>query len=651
MNFTSGNSSFSWRNQGADGILHFVEGTSSFVHALPPQVIVQWPISEIISLLRRRLGDPIVFACLNPDHAFPSPLTNVTTTEWMKSTNMVGVNVRTLGSFFQVVSYALTLPDFHDSIHLLPIWEPGIVGSLYGKVSWKINPEFFSRELQALFPALNTPEKQLKVSINFLHALGKKVGMDVIPHTDRFSEMVIQYPRFFEWVQQKDGKILRHGEGLDQDVERILWSFLQKHGTATGAVVPIHLDMLFNPTNRLLSDAQRAEILFGYPHDYEGRRERRVKLMREVIQHGYETLPMTMAPPYRGLHINPESFVVDDSGHRWYDYVFDKPEGMSRVFGPLTRYKFYPSQADSWALDFDNPTVSAWQYIADQYVKCQSEFQFDFMRGDMAHVQPRPSGVPESPDLYYDPLLYIKKAIQRRGYPYFAFYAETFLAAPNQMGYGDEVKHLEAIEAETTLGDLQSTSITSLEFQEKCRAYWQWRESQSFAPCFTIMTADKDDPRFDQFFQYGIMLRYFIGIFWPGLPSYVSLGYEVRGPHWSRVRNEAYTKLFVFQIEDDTEPDKVTHGPYEWGEDVHIWEGISSLRQLAEQLIPLQEGQPYQWESTFEEAHWSWSWGDYYFVVGMYDATAPVAKPGFRLVWDSSPWDGTHPCWIFKKTA
>lgn len=649
MNFSSGTSTAPWRDRGAMGVQQFVSGHLSYVSDLPPQVLVQWPLADLIALLRQRLGDQILFQCLDPAYTHPSPLAGTTSTDWMKETNMVGVNVRTLGTFFHVVAYALTLPKYHDSLHLLPIWEPGIVGSLYGKVSWKINPEFFNQELYRFFPQLNSPEKQLKVTLNLLHALGKKVGMDVIPHTDRFSEMVLQYPRFFEWVQQRDGQILRFGEGLDKEVEQIIWNYLFQHGTATGIEVPIHSDMLFNPTNRLLSDAQRSEILFGRPDDYEGRRNRRVALMREVIRLGFETLPMTMAPPYRGLHIKSTSYVVDATGHRWYDYVFNEPQGMSRVFGPLTRYKFFPTLDNSWELDFEKPNTSVWQYIADQYAQCQAQFQFDFMRGDMAHVQPRPSGVPECPNRYYDPLQYIKRAIQRRGVPYFAFYAETFLAPPDQMGYGDELAHLEAIEAETTLGDLQSTSFLSEEFQSKCEAYWKWRGERKFAPCFTILTADKDDPRFDDFFKEGSLARYFIGLLWPGLPSYVSLGFEVRDPHWERAKNEAYSKLYVFQIEDDAEVDKVTHGPYEWGQNQLFWDGISSLRRCVESLWPHLQQAPFTWLSSFEDPIWAWTWGDYLCVVGRHQKHLPESWAHHDLVWSSMEWDSQHPCWILKK--
>ena len=46
---------------------------------------------------------------------------------------MVGINVRTVGTLFNVIKYALTIPvgeGLHNAIHLLPLWEPGVVGSM-----------------------------------------------------------------------------------------------------------------------------------------------------------------------------------------------------------------------------------------------------------------------------------------------------------------------------------------------------------------------------------------------------------------------------------------------------------------------------------------------------------------------------------------
>ena len=80
----------------------------------------------------------------------------------MRRSNVVGVNVRTVGSYAGVLKYALTLPEAFDAIHLLPIWEPGVVDSLYGIASWNLNTEFFSDELYELAPNLDSTERQLR---------------------------------------------------------------------------------------------------------------------------------------------------------------------------------------------------------------------------------------------------------------------------------------------------------------------------------------------------------------------------------------------------------------------------------------------------------------------------------------------------------
>jgi hypothetical protein len=171
-------------------------------------------------------------------------------------------------------------------------------------------------------------------------------------------------------------------------------------------------------------------------------------------------------------------------GNKWYNYQFDKPEGMSRVFGPLTRYKFYNTQSpDSQELNFEDVNIPAWKYVSSMYSACQKAYNFDFMRGDMAHVQPRASGIPEIITPYYDPLKFIKNEIVNSGVPYFGFFAETFLAPPNQMGYGDETIHLEAIEADSTLGDLQGSVVGSGEFRQKLNTYIELLKTRS---CLSI---------------------------------------------------------------------------------------------------------------------------------------------------------------------
>ena len=179
--------------------------------------------------------------------------------------------------------------------------------------------------------------------------------------------------------------------------------------------------------------------------------------------------------------------------------------------------------------------------------------------------------------------------------PYYAFFAETFLAPPNTMGYGDELDHLEAIEADSTLGDLQALVVGSKAFKQQFSDYYSYLKTRRFAPNFTVMTADKDDPRFDEFYRTGNLFRYFTALFLTDMPSYVGLGFEVRNLHEERGANEEYTKLYVFQIGDDRQTDKVTHGPFVWGQNAEQFLAISRMRHFAEQIWPEITGKETRW--------------------------------------------------------
>ena len=591
-----------WQQNNRQYTEAYQSGRLSFIPGLLPQTAVQLSVYQTLDILHKRLGNDTLRRALNPNETIDSPARLFMDGSWLKRSNMVGVNVRTIGSFWNVVNYVLTLPASHDSIHLLPIWEPGVVGSLYGMVSWQVNPEFFDVLLASFVPALDTVEKQLKVAINLLHAMGRTVGMDVIPHTDRFSEMVLACPSLFEWVQ-RDVKAGKPAQLVDQSslvyryVEESIWQFLKYHGAADDTPLTFAKETFFFTDLAVLTDSHRSRMLFGNSGDYGGRLRRRLALIRHLTAQGFETLPMTMAPPYRGIHIDPTDFVVDDYGETWYQYAFNKPEPMSRVFGPLARYRFYESKDNNqnWELDFDQPNQPAWEYLCQHVADCQRTYGFDFMRGDMAHVQMRPGGVPTEIDAYYDPLRAVKKYVQGNGVPYFGFFAETFLAPPNTMGYGNEADHLDAIEADSTLGDLQSLVVGSDAFNQQFALYYDYLKTRRFAPNFTVMTADKDDPRFDAFYRTGNLFRYFTALFLTDMPSYVGLGFEVRNRHQHRGANEEYSKLYVFQIEDDRQPDKATHGPFAWGQNAEQFDAIGRIRQFAERIWPDIAGKETKW--------------------------------------------------------
>lgn len=562
----------------------YLEGRVSFIGDALPEELVSRPMVGVLKTLQQKLGERLFLQCLNPKNNIPGPREADKTSGWVRTTNMTGINVRTLGSFWHCVPYALSLPAAQDSIHLLPIWEPGVVGSLYGMVSFHVNPEFFNEEMSQLLPHLNTVEHQLKVVVNLLHAMGKTVGMDVIPHTDRYSEIVLANPNMFEWLQRKGTAIVDHRDDLWQEVSVAIFEWLQETGPQGDH--PVHGADAAVFFSERVHEAERVRVLFGEKYDYEGRRQRRESLMDHLFERGYEPVPATMAPPYRGLRVDerPEAQTVDSAGRVWLDYTITRPEPMSRVFGPLTRYQLYERLDGNrdWAIDFAHPREQTWEYVCRQYAQVQDDFDFDFMRGDMSHVQMRPGGVPAETDDRYDLHRAVKEYIRKR-VPRFGYFAESFLAPPNYMAYGDEVAHLDASHAEATLGNLQSMVPGEPEFNETFDEYERILRRGGVAPSFTTMTADKDDPRFDKFYLHANEARLFASYFLTDWPSYHALGFEQRDSHPSPYPNEYYTKLYVFQIQEGP---KATIGTYRWGRNFLLFSNLTQIRTLADILLP-----------------------------------------------------------------
>lgn len=582
-----------WMNNQQTAISSYIANNQSFISNLLPEQAVQMPAVQLAYILEKRFGQQDFFRAFNPENTVDSPVENFENGEWLKTVNMVGINVRTIGSFWNVIKYALTLPKAQSSIHLLPIWECGVVASLYGIASWNINPEFFDDELAIAFPHLNTIEKQLKIVNNILHLMGKTVGMDVIPHTDRYSEITLANPQFFEWLQRKEFEITDHSENLHEKVQEVILDFLYQYGGTFSEYYPRHKEKFFD--NSVLSEEHRLRFLFGEKNNPEGRTERRNKLISHLFSMGYEPVPATMAPPYRGLAVDnrEEAKTVDDDGRVWRDYVITKPQEMSRVFGPLARVKLYESKNNNieWEIDFTKPRQEVWEYMAQKYEGFANHYNFDFMRGDMSHVQMNPNGNPSNPDDYYDIHKYIKRKITSQK-PYFGYFAESFLAPPNVMAYGNEEDHLEGSDTDTTLGDLQSMVVGTERFVQEFARYHQLLTTRKFAPNFTIMTADKDDPRFDNFYLKGNEIRMFIGLFLTDMPSYMGLGFEQRDPHPYPAPNEHYTKLYVFQL---SEGEKATQGNYHWGQNGRLFRNISILKTISDKIGQSIDNQAIEW--------------------------------------------------------
>jgi len=547
--------------------------------------------AEVLDLLAARFGSAVEEALVTAetwdlDRAGLDPvvapaLRNAATAGWLHRANLVGINLRTVRGAWGVIPYSLTLPAVQGAVHVLPFLEPGVVGSLYGPASWEVDHALFDAALVDLRPQLDTVEKQLHAVINLLHVMGRDVGLDVIPHCDRFAEIVLAQPDHFEWVRRADLQIVRRGAAVIGRVERLIHAWVAGQGAADKSPVPRDPDDLF----RALDERTRVRMLFGPPGDPARRRARRTAIVRELHANGLETLPATMGPPYRGLEPDPSpaAVSVDAMGLAWREFRFTQAQAMSRVFGPLTRYALYePVSDDTWELDFGRPREHVWRYITAHYADLRDRFGFDFMRGDMAHVQMRPTGIPAEIDNRYDILGAVRDEIREgRGVRSFGFMAESFLAPPGTMAYGDEMDHLEAAGADTALGDLQSTPVGSPEFSARFRRYLDYQATRACTPTLTVITADKDDPRFDSLYAGGSVVRLFIALLVPDLPSYMALGFELRDVRSRPAPSEHYSKHYVFQVPTGI---GATRGPYVFGSNLTLFDAVGRIRQLAEEL-------------------------------------------------------------------
>lgn len=544
--------------------------------------------ADVLKLLTARFGGAVEEAIASAADLAMVPsgapsLHDASDGGWLRRANVVGINMRTVGGAWGVVPYALTLPAIQGAIHVLPFLEPGVVGSLYGPVSWEIDAALFSPALAQTRPGLDTAEKQLRAVVNLVHLMGRVMGLDVIPHCDRFAQIVLAQPDHFEWIRRADQKIAQHGPAVTGQVERLIHRWIDVQGSADGSAVPKDADELF----RGLAEATRLRVLFGNPEEPLRRRTRRTALVRELHAAGLETLPASMGPPYRGLELDPADAAssVDAMGLAWREFRFVRPQPMSRVFGPLTRYAlFEPAADDGWELDFDRPREDVWRYVTTHYADLRDRFGMDFMRGDMAHIQMRPEGIPLQIGPHYDILGAVHDEIRDRGTASFGYLAEAFLAPPGTFAYGDEMDHLEAAGAETVLGDLQSTPVGGAEFSARLRRYLDHAATRSCTPSLTVMTADKDDPRFDAFYASGSLARVFIALLVPNLPSYMGLGFELRDVHHLPAAAEDYTKHYVFEA---TTGVAATTGPYRFGRNVALFASIERIRGLADGLRDL----------------------------------------------------------------
>jgi len=467
---------------------------------ITPKECLDLSFEQSFDMLKQILPESELKKAFDVTASYPSPLVGHKNTKWSQTAKIIGINPRITGTYWGIIKYAMTFPE--NAVHIMPLWETGD-GSLYVQNSWDLNPEFFDKDLCRL--GFNTFESQLKLTVNILHALGKIVGFDTLPHVDNFSEIVILNPKLFEWVKLNDEKT---AQILDIDYNSIYKE-----------VENCIIDYLCAPENLFsLSENKRKNIIFPANIDKFIRRMELRKVIRDV---GFEPIPVVEHAPMRPVLFDRIETLQQDN---WAVFKVKNKANHAKIIGSVTPYKWYKTADNGYPVKnaIENDT---WNYFIDKVYNFQKEYNFDFLRADMAHNQISHSHNEEK-DMK-NPLemwAILKKQIQRIK-PYFAAFAEAFYTTY----YIDGLQDMQNKDFDIVLGDMNFKNVDENYFNWIDDFLTPFRENFSFHPCVTIFTNDGDLPGHNQYFKSlkNNCIRYFISMFL-NLPSYMGMGYETR---------------------------------------------------------------------------------------------------------------------------
>lgn len=407
-----------WTQNEGLSIKTFINNKVSIVPNLLLDDSFKFLIGDITDILKKKLGNTFYTATniesVNVNNydlpkAIQSPQRLKQNGEWLKGVNIVSINVAKVGSFWEVLKYALTLPKTHQAIHLNSIFEGFYENNDFGYTkSWCINAKFYSPELSRLMPHLDTVEKQLKAVVNLLHALDKTVGIDMSINVNIHSEIVLSNPHLFEWVQR--GNKISKGKNLQEQVQDSIIAFLKQYCPAYPlAVFPENKEVFFS---EIYGEQNRNEILFGKPHQVKIRHRRVMDLSNFLLKKGFELLEISR---------------------------LDTAKLFKKSVAP-SQYKLYEQENTTQRkLNSLYPKKETWNYITEHYQGIQQNYAFDFMKISVSDTVSTPKTSRNEITLFNNFTKALKKNIQSAGTQHFAVFADSY-STDNHSNY--LAKHL-----------------------------------------------------------------------------------------------------------------------------------------------------------------------------------------------------------------
>lgn len=457
---------------------------------------------QSIDILKNIIGEIKVKQAFDISKFIKSPIADYTNTLWCKTIKIVGINPRIVKTYWGIVKYALSFPE--QGIHLMPLFKTGD-GSLYVQNSWELNDEFFDEDLTNL--GYDTCCSQLKLIVNILHSMGKIVGFDALAHCDNFSKIVLLNPKLFEWVK------LNNNKTSQISFNKINYNdlYLEVQDTI--------INTLSLPNNIFeLNEKEREKLIFPKCIDEFSRR---MYLRKAIRNKGLEPVPVVEHAPSRPILFDR---IEKNDSESWAVFKVNNKNKSAKIFGAITPYKLY--YTDEFGYPEKNGYLAdSWDYFSDKINEFQKEYNFDFLRADMAHNQYSHSHRYKDKDLNCPELwAYVKSNIQENK-PYFALVAEAFYGTYYVDGISDMInKSFDIVIGEMNFKNLDKEYLNIIDDYIN-----PFRENFPFYPSIAIFTNDGDLKEHNQLFKSNKqnLARCFISLFL-NLPSYMGMGFELR---------------------------------------------------------------------------------------------------------------------------
>ncbi len=495
-----------------------------------------------------------------------SPLINQHDSSWLKHSKIIGINPRIVETYWGIVKYAMTFPE--NAIHIMPLFESGD-GSLYVQNSWRLNNDFYDVNLENL--GFNTAESQLKFVINILHAMGKSVGFDALPHVDNFSEIVILNPDCFEWVKLNKEHTAedcsKNRSYNPKEIERLLINE-------------------FNLPNNFFEQDENLRKKQLFPDNIDAF-SRRMQIRKVIRENGYEPVPVVELSPMRPIVFKG---IKHSQTENWAEFEIPNKNNRAKIIGSITPYNWYEID-DRGYIKKNAKRDKVWNYFINHMYEFQKEYNFDFLRADMGHNQISHAHM-EDKDFQTNEFWGETKDRINKDKPYFATLGEAFLSTY----YIDANNDMTNKKFDIVLGNLNFQYLNEV-YTSQILQFIKNIDNNSYLPCNTIYTNDGDLPSHQKLFQSqdANILRYFMGLFF-NLPSYMGMGFEVRNLF---PQHEAEFSNYYVKPQNER---------FQFGQNLEQFNNIVKMRELYSSFKNTLESNNFILHKTNSEQIFCWSY-------------------------------------------